>query len=87
MVDGGDKACVELLIELRARLQRMPAGTVIHLIATDPAALIDLAAWCHLTGHAFLGTVSLPGENRPVYGLRVSGRAVGTQPSSPWRLA
>jgi len=87
VVDGGDKACGELLIELRARLQRMPAGTVIHLIATDPAALIDLAAWCHLTGHAFLGTVSLPGENRPVYGLRVSGRAAGTQPSSPWRLA
>ena len=27
----------------------------IHLIATDPAAPLDLAAWCHLTGHRSLG--------------------------------
>jgi tRNA 2-thiouridine synthesizing protein A len=87
VVDGGDKACGELLIELRARLRQVPAGTVVHLIATDPAAPIDLAAWCHLTGHAYLGTVSLQGENRPVYGLQASRHPADTQPSSPWRLA
>jgi len=33
---------------------------VIHLIARDPAAPLDLAAWCHLTGHTYLGPVRAP---------------------------
>src|SRR5262249_47211344 len=50
VLDGGDRACVALLLELQARISGLPAGTVIHLIAADPAAPIDLPAWCHLTG-------------------------------------
>jgi hypothetical protein len=39
VIDGGDRACVRLLLlELRARISGLPAGTVIHLIASDPAA-------------------------------------------------
>jgi tRNA 2-thiouridine synthesizing protein A len=41
-------------MELRRRIRDLPAGTIIHLIAWDPAASIDLPAWCHLTGHAYL---------------------------------
>ena len=51
-IDGGDRACVRLLLELRSRISGLPGGTVIHLIASDPAAPIDLPAWCHLTGHS-----------------------------------
>ncbi|HEU5392436.1 MAG TPA: sulfurtransferase TusA family protein [Streptosporangiaceae bacterium] len=61
IIDGGDRACVRLLLELRARISGLPAGTVIHLIASDPAAPVDLSAWCHLTGHAYLGPV-VPGS-------------------------
>ncbi|MGH3274579.1 MAG: hypothetical protein ACRDNZ_09725, partial [Streptosporangiaceae bacterium] len=38
VIDGGDRVCVRLLLELRARISGLPAGTVIHLIATGPAS-------------------------------------------------
>ncbi|MER6685993.1 sulfurtransferase TusA family protein [Streptomyces olivaceoviridis] len=38
-------------------------GAVVHVIATDPAAPLDLPAWCHMTGHTYLcpvpGTVGV----------------------------
>jgi tRNA 2-thiouridine synthesizing protein A len=101
VIDGGDRSCVALLIELRGRIAQLEPGTVIHLIASDPAAPIDLAAWCHLTGHAYLGPVhGSPGARitrctdhpvhgspgAPAYALRISAARRQTQPDSPWRL-
>ncbi|MFD0904969.1 sulfurtransferase TusA family protein [Actinomadura sediminis] len=83
VIDGGDRACVRLLLELRGRLADLPAGTIVHLMATDPAAPIDLPAWCHLTGHAYLGP--LDDAPTPTYALRVTENAVPTHPKSPWR--
>lgn len=83
VIDGGDRACVRLLLELRGRLADLTPGTVVHLMATDPAAPIDLPAWCHLTGHAYLGP--LDGAATPTYALRVAEDAVPTDPKSPWR--
>ncbi len=68
VLDGGDLRCVQLLIELRRLTLTAPAGTVIHLIATDPAAPLDLPAWCHLTGHTYLGPIPTAGP--PMYGLQ-----------------
>lgn len=51
--DAGDLACGELLIALRARLRAMP-GEVLKLVARDPGAPEDLAAWCRLTGNTLL---------------------------------
>ena len=84
VIDGGDRACVSLLIELRAHLGTLPAGTRVHLYASDPAAPIDLPAWCHLTGHAYLGP--LPGP-RPAYGLEVAAAPARTRPDRPWHPA
>ncbi|NUW39482.1 sulfurtransferase TusA family protein [Nonomuraea rhodomycinica] len=83
VVDGGDRLCVRLLIELRAHVAAARPGAVIHLIASDPAAPIDLPAWCHLTGNDYLGQV--PGAARSTYALRVGGGARETEPKSPWR--
>jgi tRNA 2-thiouridine synthesizing protein A len=74
---------VRLLLELRARISGLPAGTVIHLIASNPAAPIDLPAWCHLTGHAYLGPV--PAAVRPTYAIRTVPAPVPTDPASTWR--
>ena len=60
VIDDGDRTCVALLIELRSQITGQAPGTVILLIASDPAAPLDLAAWCHLTGHAYLGPVHAP---------------------------
>lgn len=84
VLDGGDRRCVLLLLELRRLVTTLPAGAVVHLIATDPAAPLDLPAWCHLTGHEYLGPVA--GE-RPAYAVRVAEAATPTDPRSPWRPA
>jgi tRNA 2-thiouridine synthesizing protein A len=85
VIDGGDRACAALLIELRGHIMRLAPGSVIHLIASDPAAPIDLAAWCHLTGHTYLGRVREP-PGAPAYAVRISAAHCPTQPHSPWRL-
>ncbi|WP_055480215.1 sulfurtransferase TusA family protein [Sphaerimonospora mesophila] len=85
VLDGGDRRCVRLLIELRSLVDGLAPGDVVHLIATDPAAPIDLPAWCHLTGHSYLGP--LPEADRPTYALRVEPTGRATRPRAPWHLA
>ena len=82
VIDGGNRTCVALLIDLRYHIAGLRPGTVVHLVATDPAAPIDLPTWCYPTGHTYLG----PGEGpagRPTYALRVSARDRRTGPGSP----
>ncbi|MEO3863253.1 sulfurtransferase TusA family protein [Acrocarpospora sp. B8E8] len=74
-----------LLIELRRLTERLAAGTVVHVIATDPAAPIDLPAWCHLTGHTYLGPLR-DTSPPPTYVLRVQAGTRATEPNAPWRL-
>ena len=52
--DAGDLSCGELLIELRRRMLRLRPGDVLAVRATDPAAPLDIPAWCHTTGHALV---------------------------------
>ncbi|MEU0666690.1 sulfurtransferase TusA family protein [Streptomyces lavendulocolor] len=83
-VDGTGLLCVTLLLRLRAAVQGAGAGTVVHVVATDPAAPLDLPAWCHMTGHHCLGRVS---GSPPVHALRLAPNAVPTRPDSPWHTA
>ncbi|GGQ39086.1 sulfurtransferase TusA family protein [Couchioplanes azureus] len=82
ILDGGDRSCVQLLLELRRLVSEVPAGTVIHLEATDPAAPLDLPAWCHLTGHHYLGAIA---SDPPAYGIETAATASQTDPAAPWR--
>ena len=52
--DAGDMACGELVLELRLRLSSVPERGVLRVSARDPAAPVDLPAWCGLTGHGLL---------------------------------
>ncbi|UXY31730.1 sulfurtransferase TusA family protein [Streptomyces sp. HUAS TT20] len=83
-VDGTGLLCVTLLLKLRAAVDAARPGTVVHVIATDPAAPLDLPAWCHMTGHDYLGPV--PGD-RTVYALRLAADARLTRPGAPWHTA
>lgn len=84
-VDGGDRACGELLLVLAQRVRALPVPTRIRLIATDPAAVVDLPAWCHLTGHEYLGRGVHP-DGRPCYDLISARTAREPATTSPWRL-
>ncbi len=85
IVDGGDRACGELLLVLAARARGLAPRTEIRLLASDPAAAVDLPAWCHLTGHDFLGSGDDGG--RRYYDLRTSATPRTTDHARPWRLA
>lgn len=50
--DAGDMGCGELVLALRLRLQALAPGAVLQVIARDPAAPLDLPAWCRLTGNS-----------------------------------
>ncbi len=85
VVDGGDLGCGELLLVLAARSRTLAPGSSVRLLATDPAAPIDLPAWCHLTGHSYLGQ-DLTAEGRPYYDIRLSDGPRNTSNAPPGRL-
>ncbi|MER7008884.1 sulfurtransferase TusA family protein [Dactylosporangium sp. NPDC000555] len=82
--DGGDQLCVTLLLDLRRFITGLPAATMVHVIATDPAAPLDLPAWCHLTGHHYLGPVP---AQRFTYALRLAAATQPTAAANPWHPA
>ncbi len=62
--DADDMSCGDLVLELRMRLMRLEPGQVLALRAIDPAAPVDLPAWCGLTGH------TLVASDHPQYQIR-----------------
>ena len=47
--DAGDLACGDLVLELLKKMKALSPGAVLKLTATDPAARIDIGAWCRVT--------------------------------------
>ncbi|MCZ4118675.1 sulfurtransferase TusA family protein [Streptomyces sp. H39-S7] len=82
-VDGTGLLCVQLLLLMRGQIEDAAAGTVVHVIATDPAAPLDLPAWCHMTGHTYLGPVP-DSDDRDVYALQLTSHAHRTCRDAPW---
>jgi len=62
--DAGDAGCGQLVVELRRRLRRVEPGQRLELIARDAGAVVDLPAWCRMTGHL------LESANHPIYIIR-----------------
>jgi tRNA 2-thiouridine synthesizing protein A len=44
------------VIALARRLPAMPVGAVLRVLADDPAAAVDIPAWCRLRGHEYAGS-------------------------------
>jgi tRNA 2-thiouridine synthesizing protein A len=85
LIDGGDLACGELLLRLVSLLTQVPEGATVRIVATDFAAPIDIPAWCHLTGHQYLGA-GVQHDRRPHYEFTVAAGARATRPGQPWHL-
>jgi tRNA 2-thiouridine synthesizing protein A len=52
--DAGDLGCGDLVLELRGKLREVQPGEVLRVFARDPAAPVDLPAWCGLTGNVLV---------------------------------
>ena len=48
--------CPLPVIALARRLPELPIGGVLRVLADDPAAANDIAAWCRMRGQEFLGS-------------------------------
>ncbi len=54
--DAGELGCGDLVLLLRSKLRKLLPGKILHLTALDPAAPLDIPAWCNLTGNTLLAS-------------------------------
>jgi len=59
-IDARDLLCPLPVLRLRKCLAKAAPGQLIRLIATDPAALIDVPHFCTEQGHSYLGATDQP---------------------------
>lgn len=53
-LDTSGLSCPIPILKAKKALGEMPVGSVLEVIATDPAAPKDFIAFCKATGHALL---------------------------------
>lgn len=53
-VDNRGMLCARGILRLMRALGPVPAGQLLRVLSTDPAAEHDYPAWCRSTGHTFL---------------------------------
>jgi tRNA 2-thiouridine synthesizing protein A len=53
-VDNRGMLCAQGILRLARALLSLPAGQLVRVLSTDPAAEHDYPAWCRNTGHTFL---------------------------------
>ena len=47
--------CPAPIIELARHIGDVEPGELLGVVATDAAARVDVAAWCRMTGHEYVG--------------------------------
>ena len=55
-VDARGLRCPIPVIRLGAVIRDRPTGSLVRLLATDPAARSDVAAFCRMRGHELVAT-------------------------------
>jgi tRNA 2-thiouridine synthesizing protein A len=55
VLDCRGQRCPMPVIALARRLPELPIGAVLRVLADDPAAGNDIAAWCRMRGQEFVG--------------------------------
>ena len=60
-IDTFGMLCPLPVLKARKRLGGMAQGQVLRVLASDPAAIVDIPHFCAQSGHAFVGTEQ--GEN------------------------
>ncbi|TNJ40182.1 sulfurtransferase TusA family protein [Phaeobacter sp. B1627] len=63
--------CPLPVLKARKRLQPLSVGSVLRILADDPAAVIDVPHFCSEAGHDFIGVEE--GENHQIYLIRKGG--------------
>ncbi len=67
VVEARGRPCPIPIIELARAARDLGAGTVLEVLADDPAAATDVPAWCRLRGQDYLGARALPDGSGTAY--------------------
>jgi cysteine desulfurase len=72
VVDALGLKCPVPVIELARRINRVPVGGTVRVLADDPAARLDIPAWSEMREHSYLGESPVPerGEAAVAYLVR-----------------
>jgi tRNA 2-thiouridine synthesizing protein A len=73
VVDARGQRCPLPINALARRARELPAGSVVVLLATEPAARHDVPAWARLRGHVPIGEEALPGGDGWRLAVRLAG--------------
>jgi tRNA 2-thiouridine synthesizing protein A len=76
-LDAGDLGCGDLVMAMSKAMASLQEGQVLAVYARDPAAYIDVPAWCNLRGFEFLGGPN--GKTCPPFYIRKGGKPNGKQ--------
>ncbi|WP_240181832.1 sulfurtransferase TusA family protein [Nocardioides sp. 616] len=71
-LDCRDLLCPMPVIELARHLDQVRVGQVVAVVARDPAARVDVPAWCRMRGQEYLGS-DLTDQQVPRYLVRRTG--------------
>jgi tRNA 2-thiouridine synthesizing protein A len=56
VLDCRGQRCPLPVISLAHRLPELPVGSVLRVLADDPAAANDIPAWCRMRGQDYVGS-------------------------------
>jgi len=68
-LDCRGRRCPLPVIELARHLDDVPVGSAIAVAADDPAARLDVPAWCRMRGQEYVGERAAS-DATPVYLVR-----------------
>lgn len=69
ILDARGRRCPLPILDLARHIDDVAVGENVTVEADDPAARPDIAAWCRLRGHEYLGEQSA-GDGTPGYVVR-----------------
>ena len=58
-IDALGRKCPIPIIMLAERIGEVAVGEIVQVLADDPAAKTDVAAWCSLKSHDYVGSAEL----------------------------
>ena len=68
-LDCRGQLCPMPVLALARAITEIDVGAQIAVLATDPAAAVDIAAWCRMKGQKYLGA-NVGDDGTPRYAVR-----------------
>ncbi len=68
-IDCRGQACPRPIIELARAFQDLAVGATLAVVADDPAAAVDVQAWCRMRGQEYAGSTPAA-DGVPAYVVR-----------------